>query len=237
MPPAPQTLVAFTSDNGAQADVGYTLGSNGMLRCNKGSTWEGGVREPLIVRWPVHVPAGVRRLQPVSLMDLFATALAAVAEASETNAKALLADGSKVAIDGKSLLPVLRSDDAPSPHDAGLFYWRGDRIMAVRVGPFKVHFFTQGCTNYTYPPLTSHEAGPLVFQLDEDAGEGYPLDPNVDAAAAAAVKRAVLARDAHLKEVGALAKAQLDMCDPAAFEWPPGQAPPSHPYECNYERQ
>ena len=220
------TLVAFTSDNGAQGGIpGLPLGSGGMLRCMKGTTWEGGIREPLIVRYPGVIPPDSRRLQPVSLMDLYATAVrAAGLPAAEGGAK----------IDGKDLSAVFASADAPSPHTA-LFFWRGNAVMAVRVGPFKVHFLTQGGTSYTDPPLTSHEDAPLVFNLEEDPGEGYSLDAAVDEAAAAAVREARRARDAHLRDVAPLAAPQLNMCDPAAFPWPDdGPKPRSHPYQCFY---
>lgn len=223
------TLVAFTSDNGGQGGQGFPLGSNGMLRCMKGSTWEGGVREPLLVRWPGTVPQGARRLQPVSLMDLFATAIAAAGLPPS-------ADGRP--IDGKDLRGVLADSSAPSPHAAGLFYWRGDTVMAVRVGAYKVHFYTQGCTLYTQPPLKSFESSPLVYHLEEDPGEEYPLDPSTNAAAAKAVKAAAKARDDHVHEIGALAPPQLNRCDAAAFLWDEHRTtqkrPPSRPYDCYY---
>ena len=88
-----------------------------MLRCNKGSTWEGGIREPFIVRWPGRVPPHSRRLQPVSLMDLFATALAVAAETPGATAT-LERHGNGAAVDGKDLRAVLASAAAPSPHNA-----------------------------------------------------------------------------------------------------------------------
>ena len=53
-----KTLVIFTSDNGPWLSYGNHAGSAGPLREGKGTVWEGGVREPCIVRWPGHVPAG-----------------------------------------------------------------------------------------------------------------------------------------------------------------------------------
>ena len=79
------------------------------------------------------------------------------------------------------------------------------------------------------------EASPLVFQLEHDPGEAYPLDTKEDKDAAAAVKAAVKARDAHMREVGALARPQLNRCDAAAFLWAdPARRPPSRPYDCYY---
>jgi N-acetylgalactosamine-6-sulfatase len=50
------TLVVFISDNG-----GDGAGSNGPLRGNKGQLFEGGIRSPLIARWPGRIPAGTTR--------------------------------------------------------------------------------------------------------------------------------------------------------------------------------
>jgi arylsulfatase A-like enzyme len=199
----------------------------------------GGIREPLIVRWPgTAKDEGQRRLQPVSLMDLFATAAAAAgADAGAPRSPhGEAARAARVAVDGIDLAPVLASVEAPGPHEeSGLFHWRGDTVMAVRLGAHKVHFFTEGCALYCFPSLKSHAADPLVFQIEHDPGEAYPLDPRVDAAAAAAVQAAVRARDAHVLAVGALPEAELNRCDPAGFTWAPDYpVPPSHPYICVY---
>ena len=57
---AEKTLVIFTSDNGPWLTYGEQGGSAGLLRDGKGSTWEGGMREPTIAWWPGTVPAGSR---------------------------------------------------------------------------------------------------------------------------------------------------------------------------------
>merc|ERR1719159_40801 len=99
-------------------------------------------------------------------MDVFSTA-AALAGA---NASAPQRDsGPEVAIDGRDLTPLLANASVASPHaSAGLFHWRGDVVMAVRIGEYKVHFWTEGCTSYTDPPLQSHELAPLVFHIEHD---------------------------------------------------------------------
>jgi len=52
------TLVIFTSDNGPWLSYGNHAGSAGPLREGKGTAWEGGTREPCIMRWPGQLPAG-----------------------------------------------------------------------------------------------------------------------------------------------------------------------------------
>lgn len=76
------TLLVFSSDNGGCTWFGYDYGEhaslnghkvNGVLRGEKGSAWEGGTREPFIVRWPGHVPAGQTSPALVSQTDLLAS--------------------------------------------------------------------------------------------------------------------------------------------------------------------
>jgi len=116
------TLVIFTSDNGP-----WYGGSTAGLRGMKGRTWEGGLRIPLIARWPGKIPAGHVSHQPAIVMDLFVTALRAAGVALP-----------KVdVLDGKDILPLLTSD-AKSPHEA-LFGMRGPHIACVRSGKWKLH--------------------------------------------------------------------------------------------------
>ncbi|MBI4603618.1 MAG: sulfatase [Planctomycetes bacterium] len=117
-----RTLVLFTSDNGP-----WFGGSTGGLRGMKGTAWEGGLRVPLIARWPGRIPAGRTSGEPAIIMDLFATVLAAARVAAPPDR----------AIDGKDILPLL-SAGAPSPHEA-LHFFAGARPSAVRSGRWKLH--------------------------------------------------------------------------------------------------
>ena len=69
------TLIVFTSDNGPWLIKKQEGGSAGLLRDGKGSTWEGGMREPFIACWPSRIPAGVVTQAFGTTMDLFPTAL------------------------------------------------------------------------------------------------------------------------------------------------------------------
>lgn len=90
-----ETLVVFTSDNGA-----VQASSQEPLRGSKGGYYEGGIRVPFLVRWPTVVKAGSRSEVPVINVDLFPTFLAA--------AGAALPGGTPP--DGESLLPLLRGE-------------------------------------------------------------------------------------------------------------------------------
>lgn len=116
------TLVIFTSDNGAS--VG---GSTGGLRGAKGSSYEGGYRVPLIVRWPEKIPAGHVSASHAVTMDLFSTILAAAGVAPPSDRP----------VDGRDIMPLLTSD-AASPHEAVLGHY-GDQVATVRDARWKLH--------------------------------------------------------------------------------------------------
>lgn len=118
------TVVVFTSDNGPQANVG---GSAGVLRGHKGSSYEGGVRVPLIVRGPGVVHRTVTA--PAMNLDLFATVLDIYG--------APVPDRS---VHGRSLWPTLTG--AGSRADEPRYYWEGRRVSAMREGSWKLHLAT-----------------------------------------------------------------------------------------------
>jgi arylsulfatase A-like enzyme len=93
---AENTLVLFTSDNGGLSTSEGWPTSNMPLRGGKGWMYEGGIREPLLVRWPAKIKAGGVSNAPVSSVDYFPTFLEA--------AGAKTPEGME--IDGASLVPV-----------------------------------------------------------------------------------------------------------------------------------
>jgi len=123
-----QTLVIFTSDNGSNARNG---GSNAPLRGAKGSTWEGGMREPCLMRWPGTLPAGSVCGELATAMDLLPT-LARYAGAASPDDRA---------IDGRDIRSLMEgTPGAQTPHDAFYYYKAGDHTLhAVRSGKWKLH--------------------------------------------------------------------------------------------------
>lgn len=97
------TLVIFTSDNGGLSTSEGWPTSNLPLRGGKGWMYEGGIREPLLVRWPKVLKAGQVIQTPVSSPDFFPTLLDAA------NAK----PQSGQILDGVSLLPLLQGQPLP----------------------------------------------------------------------------------------------------------------------------
>jgi arylsulfatase A len=157
------TLVFFTSDNGPWLTQGEAGGSAGPLREGKGSTWEGGMREPGIAWWPKHVPAGLVTHELACTMDLFATSL--------TLAGATIPQDR--VIDGVDMTPLLLGK-GPSARNV-LFYYRGAQLYAVRKGPFKAHLITQSAYGSDAP--VAHEP-PLLFHLGHDPSERFNVATN-----------------------------------------------------------
>ncbi|MEI7730530.1 MAG: sulfatase-like hydrolase/transferase [Verrucomicrobiota bacterium] len=132
------TLVVFTSDNGPAMGSPnikvwpenwpkkILVGSAGPLRGYKAQFFEGGIREPFIVRWPATLKAGDTYRQPVSTMDLYATFCAA--------AGAPVPAGTK--LDGVNLLPYLSGEKAGVPHE--ILFWKNGDQGAVRQGDWKL---------------------------------------------------------------------------------------------------
>ncbi len=135
-----RTLVVFTSDNGGLcvAEGPNTPATiNAPLREGKGYLYEGGIREPLVVRWPSAVKAGSACKTPVCAIDLFPTILDACGVKNERP------------VDGVSLLPLLKGGELRRE----ALYWHyphysnqgGKPGAAIRAGDYKlIEFFENG---------------------------------------------------------------------------------------------
>lgn len=168
---AGNTLVVFTSDNG-----GTQQSSQEPLRGSKGGYYEGGIREPFIVRWPGVVEAGTRSTVPVHQADIYPTFLAA--------ARAEVPPGHT--LDGENLLPLLMGRRALRRH---AIFWhfpgyldnpvvrgrdpvfRTRPVSVIRKGEWKLHLYHEewqlegGRHN-----LATNRAVEL-YHIDSDIGE------------------------------------------------------------------
>jgi arylsulfatase A-like enzyme len=201
---ADNTLVVFTSDNG-----GTQKSSQEPLRGSKGGYYEGGIREPFIVRWSGVTKPGSRSEVPVIQVDLFPTFLAA--------AGSPVPDGKT--LDGESLLPLLRGEgplkrtgifwhfpgylDNPvtrgRPGDVKLGF-RTRPVSVIRKGEWKLHLFHEEWQlDGGREKLPDNHAVEL-YHLKDDIGERHDL------AAANPEKRDELLGDllAWFKSSGAL---------------------------------
>jgi len=122
------TLVIFTSDNGAANGPG---GSNGGLKGYKGSTYEGGVREPFVAKLPGQIPSG-----------LVCSGIAATIDILPTLANLTGASLPSKPLDGVNIWPLFTGKQQQVEREA-LLYWQGWNLTAARLGKWKL-CFTQG---------------------------------------------------------------------------------------------
>lgn len=157
---AENTIVVFTSDNGPWLPFKLNGGSAGLLKAGKGTTWEGGMREPGIFWGPGTVkPRLVTDIG--STMDLFATfsSMAGVPLPKDR------------ILDSHDLSSVLLSGEESARKS--LIYYRGTEIYAIRHGDFKAHFVTQGAYG-EFGKREVHDP-PLLYNLSHDPGEQFDI--------------------------------------------------------------
>ena len=155
-----KTLIVFTSDNGAPIGAhkgavmedslpatgpqeGWDGSRNDPFRGEKGMLSEGGIRIPFIMAWPGTIPAGKQFSDPVSSLDIAATA----------NAIAGLPEDSM--LDGVNLVPYLTGEKNAAPHED--LYWKFWSQAAIRSGDWKF--------------IQAGSRGQLLFNLKEDQEE------------------------------------------------------------------
>ena len=138
------TIVVFTTDNGAEV---FTWPDGGMtpFRGTKGQILEGGMRVPMLVQWPGHIPVGTVENGLMSGLDWLPTLVAA---AGNPNITEELKEGKtmgdttyKVHLDGYDQLDLL-TGNGPSNRNV-IYYFAQDQLGAVRVGDFKYRFIDQ----------------------------------------------------------------------------------------------
>lgn len=140
------TLVIFVNDNGGAWN---NASSNAPLRGTKGTPFEGGLRVPFLAQWPGVLPAGLSYEQPVSTLDVFATALACAGGQ----------EASDMSLDGVDLVPFLTGSATGQPHDK--LFWRRKQNHAVRMDDWKLVVYKDG--------------PPMLFDLAQDEQEQHDL--------------------------------------------------------------
>ena len=160
-----KTFVIYTSDNGPAA------GSAGPLRGKKGSTWEGGMREPCIMRWPGQIPAGSVCKELATIMDLLPTVARLAGAKAPTDR----------VIDGKDIWPLIAgTPGATTPHEAFFYHTSQGQLAAVRSGKWKLHLKPprprRPRPKKGEPrPKPQPPPGPQLYDLSADIGEKTDL--------------------------------------------------------------
>ncbi len=167
------TLVVFTSDNGPWHTFRTHGGTAGLLRGAKGGTFEGGMREPTIFRWPEKLAPGVV-MDMATTMDLLPT----FCKLSGTE----LPDDR--IYDGYDISPLLFGS-GKSPREL-VFYYRGEQVYAIRKGDYKAHFIiqneygSQAAHPITNPPMEIKNTPtvletPLLYNVNIDPSEKFNI--------------------------------------------------------------
>ena len=123
------TLVIYTSDNGPWLSYGTHAGSAYPLREGKGTSLEGGQREPFIARFPGRIPKNTIIDTPIMGIDILPT-IASITGAPLPNLK----------IDGKDVWPVFTGKTKKGPQEAYYFYHKYNELHGVRYGDWKLYF-------------------------------------------------------------------------------------------------
>ncbi len=161
------TLVVFTSDNGPWLSYGEHSGRATPLREGKGTVWEGGVREPCIMRWPGKIPAGTVCDEPAMNIDMLPT-LAKLIDAKMPEQK----------IDGLDIWPLLSgAEGATNPHDGYWFYYKKNELQSVSMGHWKLYL------PHAYRTLNGREGGegglPVKYDNLRTKVELYDLNGDI----------------------------------------------------------
>ena len=173
---ADNTIVIYSSDNGPE-HVTYPHGATTPFRGEKMTTWEGGVRVPMLVRWPGHIKPGSERNGMQAHYDVFTTLAAA---AGMPDIRERLAGGDSLGtdvenkgyIDGLNNLDYWTGKTNESARDEYIYYAESN-LQAIRVKQWKMHFYTRS----GYYGTTKKLELPYLFNIRQDPFESYGMDP------------------------------------------------------------
>jgi arylsulfatase A-like enzyme len=171
---ADNTIVIFTSDNGAEI-FSWPDGGNQPFRGEKGTTFEGGFRVPLAVKWPGTIKPGAIVNEIIAGEDWLPTLLAA---AGEPDVKDELLQGKKVGdktfkvhLDGYNFMPFFKGDIAKGPRSEFFYFTDNGDFTAVRYNDWKLSFKTIKGNLFTGTEESTNV--PLVTNLRQDPWERY----------------------------------------------------------------
>lgn len=159
------TLVMFSSDNGP-----WYQGSPGKLRGRKGSTYEGGVREPFLARFPGRIPKG-----------LVQTGVAGTIDVLPTLAKLCGASLPGNAMDGVDIWPLLTGQKRDIQRAELLLYFDDWNLQCARWGKWKLHVARYNTMAYNPAPAGGRVNFPLpapeLYDIEADVDESYDVAP------------------------------------------------------------
>ena len=167
------TLVIFTSDNGPWLNFGNHAGNTGGLREGKGASWDGGQKEPCIMRWPGVIPAGTVCNKLSSTIDLLPTIASITGGKLPTHI-----------IDGVNILSLMKGEPDADPRKVFYYYYGFNQLEGVRKGQWKLVLphtgrsyegFAPGKDGFPGKTNENKSVDLALFDLRRDPGERYDV--------------------------------------------------------------
>ena len=169
---ADNTIVIYSTDNGAET-LTWPDGGITPFKGEKGTTWEGGFRVPLVVRWPSVIEPGTKNNDIISQEDWMPTLMAAAGEPDivEKLKTGHTANGKewRVHLDGYNFLPRFKGETEKGPREQIFYFGQGGELNAVRWNDWKIHFAQlEGAIN---DAVRNETAWPAIIHLKADPYE------------------------------------------------------------------
>jgi arylsulfatase A-like enzyme len=173
------TIIAFTTDNGAET-ISYPDGGTTPFKGGKLSTWEGGMRAPLVVRWPGHIEPGTVKNDIFASLDWLPTLVDIAGGPKGNELKARIEAGTypgivRTTLDGVNQRDYLEGKSAKSARDT-FFYYSGKDPSAVRYKNWKIYFamvsdapagFLTGVVPYHWSQVVNIKRDPFETSIGE----------------------------------------------------------------------
>jgi arylsulfatase A-like enzyme len=168
------TIIVFTTDNGAET-MTFPDGGITPFKGQKGDSWEGGYRVPMLIRWPGHIKSGVTTNEMMAALDWMPTLTELAGGPTGDGLKHQIEAGQykgfvKTTLDGVNQAPFLTGKSEKSARDF-FFYYSGAQLAAVRWKNWKfVYYGTgQGATGWLMPLIPYHWT--MLTNLNRDPFE------------------------------------------------------------------
>ena len=174
------TIIAFTTDNGAEI-ITYPDGGNTPFKGGKLTTWEGGMRAPLVVRWPGHIEPGTVKTEVFASLDWLPTLVDIAGGPKGNELKAQIEQGAypgivKTTLDGINQRAFLEGEGDSARET--FFYYSGKDPSAVRYKNWKMYFamvsdapagFITGVMPYSWTQVVNIKRDPFETAIGEQA--------------------------------------------------------------------
>jgi arylsulfatase A-like enzyme len=177
---ANNTIVVFTSDNGAQS-ITFPDGGVTPFKGQKGEAWEGGYRAPMVIRWPGHIKPNTIKNQMFAALDWLPTLVDIAGGPKGDSLKGQIEAGQypgivKTTLDGFNQRDYLEGNSEKSARDR-FFYYSGSSPSAVRYKNWKMYYTMSehGAAGWMEPLKTYHF--PLIQNVKRDPFEQF-VTPN-----------------------------------------------------------